>query len=31
MFMTIKPCTHAKLNLKKNRTDHLYKNGFGVK
>ena len=30
MFLTIKLCTHAKLNCL-NRTDYLYKNGFGVK
>ena len=31
MFLTIKLCTHVKLNLKKNRTDYLHKNGFGIK
>ena len=31
MFFTIKLCTHAKLNLKKNRTEYLHKNGFGFK
>ena len=31
MFLTIKLCTHAKLNFFKNRTDYLYKNGFGIK
>ena len=29
MFLTIKLCTHAKLNFE--ITDYLYKNGFGIK
>ena len=30
MFLTIKLCTHAKLNCL-NGTDYLHKNGFGLK
>ena len=30
MFLTVKLCTHAKLNYL-NRTDCLYENGFGIK
>ena len=30
MFLTIKLCTYAK-QIVWNRTDNLYKNGFGVK
>ena len=29
MFLTIKRCTHAKLNCL-NRTDYLHKNGFAT-
>ena len=30
MFLTVKLCTHAKMNCL-NRTDYSYKNGFCVK
>ena len=31
MFLTIKLCTYAKLELFSSRTDYLHENGFGVK
>ena len=30
MFFTVKLCTPAKLKFR-NKTDHLFKNGFGIK